>query len=159
MEQKQPTSAQIAAAARQFIEENATLGELKGISPAELEAVYSLGFNYYRTGKYEEAYKIFQFLVLFDHTNAKYWLAVGAVQQVLRDFKAAVASYAYASFLDLHNPKPQFHAAECFLAMGDRENAASSLAALEEFCPRNTETGREYLAKAEKLKALLSDAT
>jgi type III secretion system low calcium response chaperone LcrH/SycD len=156
MDPKQITSETIAKASRQFIGENATLGELKGISPAELEAVYSLGFNYYRTGKYEEASKIFQFLVLFDHTNAKYWLAMGAVQQVRKDYPAAVTSYGYASFLDLGNPKPQLHAAECFLAMGDKANAASALAALEEFCPRDGETALEYREKAEKLKALLA---
>jgi len=159
MESKQPTAEVIAEAARQFVDENATLGELKGISPEELEAVYSLGFNYYRTGKYEEAYKIFQFLVLFDHLNAKYWLAVGAVQQVMRDWKGAVASYGYASFLDLSNPKPQLHAAECFLAMGDRENAESALAALERYCPKDGATAREYREKAAKLKAAVAAAS
>lgn len=146
------TQEQIAEAARQFVNDYATLGELKGISHGELEAVYSLGFTHYRTGRYEDAAKLFQFLVLFDHLNPKYWLALGAVQQVAKDYKAAVSSYAYASFLDLENPKPQFHAAECFLALGDKANAASALLALEQYCPKNTETGREYLAKAAALR-------
>ncbi len=155
MEGKNPTEAEIAEAARRFVEDNATLGELKGISAAELEAVYSLGFNYYRTGKYDEAAKLFQFLVLFDHLNAKYWTALGAVQQVKKDFPNAVTSYGYASFLDLENPKPQFYAAECFLAMGDRANAESALAALDKFCSADTDVGREYRAKAESLRKLI----
>ena len=146
------TQDQIAAAARAFLEDATTLGELKGISRQELEAVYSLGFTHYRTGRYEDAAKLFQFLVLFDHLNPKYWLALGAVQQVAKDFKGAVASYAYASFLDLENPKPQLHAAECFLALGDKENALSSLDALDEYCPKNTETGRQYREKAAALR-------
>ena len=146
------TQDQIAAAARAFLEDATTLGELKGISRQELEAVYSLGFTHYRTGRYEDAAKLFQFLVLFDHLNPKYWLALGAVQQVAKDYKGAVASYAYASFLDLENPKPQLHAAECFLALGDKENALSSLDALDEYCPKNTETGRQYREKAAALR-------
>ena len=151
------TQDQIAAAARQFVNDYATLGELKGISREELEAVYSLGFTHYRTGRYEDASKLFQFLVLFDHLNPKYWLALGAVQQVAKDYKGAIASYAYASFLDLENPKPQLHAAECFLALGDRENAASALLALEEYCPSNTESGREYRAKAAALRKQIGE--
>lgn len=151
------TENQIVEAARQFLEGGATLGELKGISPAELEAVYALGFTHYRTGRYEDASKLFQFLVLFDHLNPKYWLALGAVQQVAKDFKAAIASYGYASFLDLENPKPQLHAAECFLALGDRENALSALLALDEYCPKDTETGREYRAKAEALRKQIEE--
>ena len=151
------TSEQLAEAARRFLTDYTTLGELKGISHQELEAVYSLGFTHYRTGRYEDAAKLFQFLVLFDHLNPKYWLALGAVQQVARDFKGAIASYAYASFLDLENPKPQFHAAECFLALGDKENAASAILALEEYCPKTTDIGREYLAKAAALRKQIGE--
>ena len=151
------TQEQIAEAARQFVNDYTTLGELKGISHEELEAVYSLGFTHYRTGRYEDASKLFQFLVLFDHLNAKYWLALGAVQQVAKDYRGAIASYGYASFLDLENPKPQLHAAECFLALGDKQNAASALMALDEYCSKDSETGREYRAKAAALRKQIGE--
>lgn len=157
MTQPNVSQEQIAEAAKKFVNDFATLGELKGISHEELEAVYSLGFTHYRTGHFEDASKLFQFLVLFDHLNPKYWLALGAVQQVAKDYKGAIASYAYASFLDLENPKPQLHAAECFLALGDKTNAASSLMALDEYCPKDTETGREYRAKAAALRKQIGE--
>ena len=119
--------------------------------------MYSLAFGYYRTGKYDDALKLFKFLVLFDHLNAKFWLGLGAVQQVLKDFQGAVASYGYCSFLKLDDPRPQLHAAECFLAMGDKRNAASSLEALDEYCPRDTDVGREYRAKAAKLREMVGE--
>ena len=147
----------IAEGVKSLIEKGSTLKQLKGVSNEELEAVYSLAFGYYRTGKYDEAAKLFQFLVLFDHLNKKYWMGLGAVQQVLKDFQGAIVSYGYSSFLDLKNPKPQFHAAECFLAMGDRRNAASALFALEEFCPKDTDIGREYRAKAAKLREQIGE--
>ena len=150
-------TAKVAKGVEALIKENATLKQLKGVTNEELEAVYALAFGYYRTGKYDEALKLFQFLVLFDHLNAKYWMGLGAAQQVLKDYQNAVVSYGYCSFLKLDNPKPQLHAAECFLAMGDKRNAASSLEALNEYCPTDTDVGREYRAKAAKLRELIGE--
>jgi type III secretion system low calcium response chaperone LcrH/SycD len=150
-------TAKIADGVKTIIHDQATLKQLKGVTNEELEAVYSLGFGYYQTGKYEDAHKLFQFLVLFDHLNAKYWFGLGAVQQALKDFQSAAVSYGYCSFLKLDNPKPQLHAAECFLAMGDKRSAASALEALNEYCPKNTEIGREYRAKAAKLRELIGE--
>ena len=150
------TQAQIEEAAKKFMN-GSTIRELKGISNNELEAVYSLAFNYYRSGKFDEAEKLFNFLALFDHLNPKFWMGVGAVRQVKKDFSGAVQAYGYASFLDLSNPKPQLHAAECFLAMGDKRNAASSLEALDHFCPKDTDQGREYRAKAAELRKVVGE--
>ena len=147
----------IAKAAEAFIKDGATMKQLKGISNEELEAVYSLAFGYYRTGRFEDAFKLFQFLVLFDHLNAKFWFGLGAVQQALKDFQNAVVAYGYCSFLNLENPKPQLHAAECFLALGDKRNAASCLEALNAYCPTNTDIGREYRAKAAQLRSLIGE--
>ena len=149
--------AKIANDVKTLIEKRATLKQMKGVTNDELEAVYSLAFGYYQTGKYEEAHKLFQFLVLFDHLNAKYWFGLGATQQALKDFQNAAVSYGYCSFLKLDNPKPQLHAAECFLAMGDKVKAASALYALNEYCPTDTDIGREYRAKAAKLRELVGE--
>ena len=151
------TEEQIAAAAKAFVKDGATLKEVRGITNDELEAVYSLGFGYYNTGKFDDAQKLFEFLVLFDHLNAKYWFALGAVQQAKKMFDKAVSSYGYSSFLDLENPKPQYHAAECFIAMGDKGNAASAIMALEHYCPTNTDIGREYRAKAAELRKMIGE--
>ena len=151
------TEQQIQDAAKKFAN-GATLKEVKGISNEELESVYSLGFSYYRTGKFEDAQKLFEFLVLFDHLSTKYWFALGAVQQAQKDYQKAIASYGYSSFLDLENPKPQLHAAECYLALGDKGNAASAIMALEHYCPANTDLGREYREKATELRKAIGEA-
>jgi type III secretion system low calcium response chaperone LcrH/SycD len=147
----------IAEGVKALIKDSATLKQMKGITNDELEAVYALAFSYYRTGKFDEAHKLFQFLVLFDHLNAKYWMGLGAVQQAMKDFEHAAMSYGFCSFLKLDNPKPQLHAAECFLAMGDKVKAASAIYALEEYCPKDTDVGREYRAKAAKLRETIGE--
>ncbi len=156
MQQKIDT-AKIAEAARACVQDGATLKQLKGVTNEELDAVYFLAYGYYQTGRLEEASKLFRFLVLFDHLNAKYWFGLGAVQQVEKNYQDAIVSYGYSSFLDLSNPKPQYHAAECFLAMGDKRSAASAIEALEEYCPADTEQGREYRAKAAELRKRIGE--
>ena len=148
------TQEKIEQAAKTFADMG-TIRELKGITDAEMEAIYSMGYSFYNTGRYDDAEKVFRFLVLFDHLEPKYWTGLGAVQQVKKLYGDAITSYGYASFLDLDNPKPQFFAAQCFLALGDKDNALSALAALEKYCPKESELGREYRTKAEELKALI----
>lgn len=137
---------------RKMAAEGGTIANAKGISREQLESVYAIGLNYYTTGNTEEAEKVFNFLVLFDHSNAKYWMGLGAVLQVGREFERASKCYAMSSFLDLTDPKPAYHAVECFLAMKDKTNAASAIAMLEKYADAKTERGREYLAKASQLK-------
>ena len=125
-----------------------TLRDLKGVTDGEMETLYSVAYNYYSTGHYDEADKLFRFLVRLDHTNAKMWIGLGAVQQVRKDFENAVASFAYASFLDLEDPKPQYYAAQCFLALGDLKSAESALAALDQYAPKDS----PFREKAKKLQ-------
>ncbi len=150
------TKKTIENAAKKIFKDGATLSELKGITDNEMKAVYQLGLGFYRTGRYDDADKVFRFLVLFDHLEPKYWTGLGAVQQMKKNFKGATASYGYASFLDLKNPKPQYYAAECFLALGDKENATSALDALDEYCPKDTILGKEFRAKAAALREKLN---
>ena len=150
----QLTEEKIAEAAKGFADMG-TIRELKGITDAEMEAIYSMGYSFYTTGRYEDALKVFRFLVLFDHLCQKYWIGLGAVYQVKKQYNDAIAAYGYASFLDLKNPKPQYFAAECFAALGDKANALSAITALETYCPEESDIGREFRGKAAELKAVL----
>ena len=88
--------------AKKLFEDGATLGELKGITSRELNAVYQMGLGFYNTGRYDDAEKVFAFLVMFDHLEPKYWTAVGAVQQVKKNFEKAKAAYTQAALRDIH---------------------------------------------------------
>ena len=57
------TDEQIEKTAKAFLDMG-TVRELKGITDAEMEAVYSMGFSFYNTGRYDDAEKVFRFLVL-----------------------------------------------------------------------------------------------
>ena len=138
--------------AKKLFQDGATLGELKGITPRELNAVYQMGLGFYNTGRYDDAEKVFTFLVMFDHLEPKYWTAVGAVQQVKKNFEKAKAAYVQAAMLDIHGPKPQYYVAECYLALGQKDDALASLETLLEYCNGQDEVTKEFRAKAEALK-------
>ena len=138
--------------AKKLFQDGATLGEIKGITPRELNAVYQMGLGFYNTGRYDDAEKVFTFLVMFDHLEPKYWLAAGAVQQVKRNFEKAKGAYVQASLLDIHNPKPQYYVAECFLALGQKDDAVASLDTLLEYCTGAGDVTKAFRAKAEELK-------
>ncbi len=133
-----------------------TVRELKGISDREIESIYAMGVDFYRAGNYADAEKIFRFLTVFEHTSSKYWTAMGSVQQVQGRYDAAIKAYQMASFFDLHNPKPMYYAAECFVKAGDLDNARKALASLEQYGPTDTEAGRRFRAKGAELKARIA---
>lgn len=135
-----------------------TVRAIKGLSNAEMEAMYAKGVDYYKVGAYAEALKIFKFLMFLEHTSSRYWTATGSAFQALKQYDQAIKCYQMGTFFDLHNPKPAYYAAECFLATDDRENAERALNTLDKYAPKNTEAGRRYLAKGEALRAKVKAA-
>lgn len=134
-----------------------TVREQKGITDDEMNAVYAVAHNFYMTGRYEDAETVFKFLVIFDHLNPKYWIGLGAVRQVQKRYKEAIAAYAnVAGNLDVENVKASYYAAECYLALGDKQNAQSAVEHVKHFADMKTETGRKYAAKAAKLEKIIA---
>ena len=123
------TDEKIVAALKEF-GNGATLRAMRGLSDEEMEAIYAMGVNFYKAGNYADAEKVFRFLTLFDHLNSRYWTGLGSLRQVQRQFAAAIEAYRFASFLDLENPKPMYYAAECHLALGQKDEARAALDAL-----------------------------
>ena len=128
---------------------------MKGISDEELKAVYSLAYSYYVTGRYDEALKLFKFLVLFDHMSQKYWTGLGSVYQVLKRWDDAISAYAQAMVLDVTRPKPIYYAAVCYFAKGEKLHAASSVAAFDLVCKGSDPETVKYRAKVEALRAAI----
>lgn len=133
-----------------------TLKDVRGLTDDEMEAAYALAHDYYSTGRYDDAEALFRFLTTFDHLNGKYWMGMGAVHQVKKRFREAVQAYALVAAIDdAKNVNASFHAAECFLALGDRVNAASAIAHVRQFADAKTEAGRTILARANRLSKMI----
>nr|WP_306671610.1 SycD/LcrH family type III secretion system chaperone [Endozoicomonas sp. ONNA2] len=109
-----------------FFGEGGTFKDLKNMSDDAMEAIYSVAYNLYQGGKYEEATKVFQFLCFYDHFNRKYFLGLGACQQMLKQYDSAIEIFSFATLLDSDDPRPMMYIGDCHMAKGDRENARIS---------------------------------
>jgi len=146
------TDEQMVKFVNSMLSDGVTLREAKGITDAELEALYAMGVDFYKARKYAEARKIFRFLAIMHHTSSRFWTALGSVDQATKNYDNAIKAYQVAAFFDLHYPNPQYHAAECFRAKGDLANARCALRSLEKYAPKDS----PYLAKGRALMAKLA---
>ncbi len=101
-----------------YFSRGGTFKELKNLSEESMEAIYSVAFNLYQGGRYEESKKVFQFLCFYDHYNKKYFLGLGACQMMEQDFETAVELFSFASALDTDDPRAMLYIGDCHMAMG-----------------------------------------
>lgn len=114
-------------------EDNALLKEaLPQFSGDDLEALYSVGFEYYQQAKYKEAEGVFRLLTTMDYMSKKQWMGLAASQQMQGNFSQAIDAYATAALLDQKNPYIPFYAAECCFSLGDTEKGLLAVDAAEE---------------------------
>ena len=142
--------------ARQCLEHGATLGDLRGFTADEMDAVYLLAHNAYQQRKYEDARRLFHFLAENDHTESRYWMGLAACLQLIGDHQQAVAAYGMTALLDATNPEPPLRACECYLALRDLAAARKALDAVALVC--ETTGGEQVHAATLKRAALLSAA-
>lgn len=130
------------------------LGTLIGIRAEDSESLYALGHGLYQQGRYEEASRIFSYLVLHDHMDARFILALGASQQMAGRYEEAVRVYTVAVVLDPADPMPTFHLAECLIALDRIGDALQSLEMVIAQC----EPGQHdaLLARTQGLSGLLA---
>ncbi|OZG72687.1 CesD/SycD/LcrH family type III secretion system chaperone [Hahella sp. CCB-MM4] len=134
---------------------HSTLGDIKGISDRELEAVYTVAYNLYRQNRNGESEKLFRFLCLYSHLDKRFWMGLGACLQQQQKYEEAVQAYSYMAVLDVENPHPPLHAAYCYLALHDLEKAESGIEAALHWSGEQ-EKYAQVRVKAEYLQSVLT---
>ncbi len=112
------------------MESGANLSVAKGFTEAEMENVYSVAYNFSQQEKFQEAKTLFRFLALYGHMEPTYWMGLAISQQALGEYEEAIKAYAMVYFLDMDNPVPMFHAAQCHIKNKDYEAAQAALDSL-----------------------------
>ena len=107
----------------EFFGKGGTFKDLKDMSDDAMEAIYSVAYNLYQGGKYDEAQKVFQFLCFYDHFNRKYFMGLGACQQMMKEYENAIEIFSFATILDSDDPRPMLYIGDCRLAMGSKNEA------------------------------------
>lgn len=139
----------------EFFGKGGTFKDLKNMSDDAMEAIYSVAYNLYQGGKYDEAQKVFQFLCFYDHFNRKYFMGLGACQQMMKQYENAIEIFTFATVLDADDPKPMLYIGDCHLAMGDNEKAKMSYETAIEWAG-NTAAFEEEKQRAESMLENLS---
>ncbi|MGC8718448.1 MAG: SycD/LcrH family type III secretion system chaperone [Thermodesulforhabdaceae bacterium] len=133
-----------------------TLQEVKGFTDEQMEAIYSIGYNLYQAGKYNDAVQVFTWLGIFNPFVSKYWLGLGASLQMIKDFENALNAYAVAAITsEPEDPVPHLHAGECYVGMGDIEEAGKAFQMAADFSkdkPKYAKTYQKALAFLEIIK-------
>jgi type III secretion system low calcium response chaperone LcrH/SycD len=127
LEQMDPDGAAIIAHAIAF--EGYTFKDFMEISDEQMEAVYAYAFNLVDQSRWAEAEKLLTWLASLDQFQAKYLVGLGICRQQLKEYTGAIAAFATAGLLDVENPIPALRAAECYLAIGQIDEAQSGVKA------------------------------
>lgn len=112
----------------------------------KIQESYTLGFFLYREQRYQEASYFFRLLVASHPSEAKYWKALGASLQMLKNYEEALNCYLNA--LTLHRESPDLYlfvyAADCHFALQQKE---AGLKVLKEVGSKAKEKNEQRILK------------
>lgn len=111
----------------QLLANGGTLGSVYNYDDTDYEVLYALGHSLYGQTRYEDAMRAFGFLVVHNHMEKRYMNAFAASLQMLKSYKEAIKYYSMASLMDMSDPLPTFHTAECMIALGYAPEAREAL--------------------------------
>lgn len=141
----------------ELLAQGATLGWIQNYDEADYEALYALGHNLYSQARYQDAVRIFGFLVLQNHLEPRYMNAYASSLQMVGNYLEAIKSYSIASLMDMEDPLPTFHTAECMLALNMVTEAREALGFVISQCKAPQYAPLQ--ARAEAMLALLQSPT
>ena len=127
------------------MEYGATLKEIHGISDDMMENMYAFAYKAYQEGRLDEAENFFNFLCIYDLKNPDYFIGMGAINQVKKNYIKACDFYALAYVMAEDNFNPVFYSGQCQLLMG---NIVKALQCFDIVCTRCQDAALVTKAKA-----------
>ncbi|OAT44958.1 type III secretion system chaperone protein [Proteus hauseri ATCC 700826] len=114
---------QLASYIVSIVQNGTSLKDESSIPEGFMEGIYSFAYDFYQKGKLDEAEAIFKFLCLYDFYNVYYIMGLAAVNQLKKQYQAAVDLYALAYLNAKNDYRPVFYAGQCNLSLGEKEKA------------------------------------
>lgn len=133
-----------------FLLNQKTFKDIKGITDKEMEGIYATAYNFYTHGKFDRANDVFSSLCQMDPYQSKYWLGLGATRQMEKKYEKAIEAYGLAILMDAKNPLPPFHAAHCLIKLNNKDGAIQALEAVIEVAKGKKEY-EDVLSQAEQI--------
>jgi type III secretion system low calcium response chaperone LcrH/SycD len=117
------------AVARAMLSGEVLLRDICSFEEKHFDTLYAMGHAEFQRGRYAEARRWMQMLVLLDPLQETYWLAFGTCLQALGELEQAAQAYGMSAYLDVDNPIAHLRAAECFHAMAKDDLALHAVRA------------------------------
>jgi type III secretion system low calcium response chaperone LcrH/SycD len=97
------------------------------LTSEEQQMLYSSAHSFYQKGDYSGASDLFTRLALCDPFAQLYWRGLASSKQMEEKYEEALSAWSLVCLLCEQDPLPHFHAAECLLTRGEREEAVKAL--------------------------------
>ncbi len=131
-----------------------TLAEVRGVSPAELDALYGVGYGLCEEGSFHHALPIALQLVLHAPLDPRYSFMAASCLQRQNQPEHAVLLFAQTLLLQPDDAAAAFRLGECLLALDRREEACEVLSEAIELSRGNERYRRIYDLGMERLASL-----
>ncbi|MDR2029877.1 MAG: tetratricopeptide repeat protein [Puniceicoccales bacterium] len=105
------------------IEEMGSMGDSVGITDAEKQQAYGLGYQFFQQKKYDNAMIIFEALYVLDPLNADYSKAIAVTLQMQGNLGDAAIQYLMTYFFHQEDLSMAMFSARCMIELGGGEQA------------------------------------
>lgn len=132
-----------------------SMAKMLGVSEESLNTGYTLAYNSYNQGHYEEAKNYFDVLIFFDHNDPSFRFGLAASLHMMKEYAPAIDQYFAYICVNFHDPIPWYHLADCCIAMEDWDLALMALRAVI----ANAEGKKDYeniIKKSELMKDVVT---
>ncbi len=92
-----------------------TLKDVHAIPDNMMESLYSHAYDFYNKGQLDQAATFFRFLCIYDFYNPDYYMGLGAVYQLQKQYQKAIDIYAVSFALSKDNYYSVFFSGQCQL--------------------------------------------
>lgn len=111
---------------RKQLAEGKSFQEIFKYTENAMALFYKTAYTLFQNQSYKEASDAFFFLTNLNPYISTYWLGLGMSEHLNNEYDAALIAYGMVSVIDPKNPLPHYHAASCYRALNDIENALAS---------------------------------
>ncbi len=105
------------------------------MSKEDRKILYTAAYGMYKVGDYDKASHLFTKLVLQDPFDACSWKGLASCHQMAKKYDEALQAWSVICLMTDAFPEAHFHAAECYLSLGNSKEAKKALANISEGHP------------------------
>ena len=124
------------------------LQEDMNVSDETIEHFYQCGFRVYSQKNYQEAADVFFVISLLSPRRHNIWMALGLSEKELNNHAPALVAFSMAALTNMEDPLSFFHSAECYIALGEKEDAKECIEVASDLLKGKSDLESKQLANA-----------